>query len=563
MRLFWMCFIGLLGLSPNLFSQSAFIKRQQEDSYLIERLDILNGRVSDSLFTCLNPMTQRDVVEFMEQYKKEHDSTLSAQEKRYINNYISQYAEWSRDGVSFDASKKPVVKTLYKNKTNFLHFEKDGNLFILNPVLAYQQMVETGLTNQNLFLNVRGVEARGHLHKRIGFYTHVTEIQERGPLHHQNYVSNFEAVPGADHYRRFKVEKPGIANDYAYAAGYIDAEVMKDNIHLTFGQDRFQYGDGYRSLQLGDFGANYLFLKANTRLWKVNYQNLFMELLPQSVHYADDSLYPKKYAAMHHLSINPTKWLNIGVFESIIFSRQNAFSLNYLNPVIFYRVVELYNGSPDNANVGLNFKINPGINTVFYGQFLLDEFRLSRIRGGEKWWGNKYAFQLGAKVADPFGIKNMLVQVEGNLIRPYTYARDSVSNYTHYNQPLAHPYGANLVEASLIIRYQPKDRLYLSAKAFYNKQGRDTMSKVSFGGNPFIDYRRRSSEYGIAMFNGAPSRVIFGNVNAAYEVRENLYVDFGMNFRSEKASNPKNPTFKSLQVYTGFRLNYTRRQYDY
>lgn len=563
MRFYWVLLLALLCCAESLLAQSAFIKRQQEDSYLIDRLDILNGRVSDSLFTCLNPMTSRDVVEFMEHYKLEHDSTLSAQEKRYINNYISQYAEWSNTGISFDPSKKPVAKTLYKNKTNFLHFEKDGNLFVLNPVLAYQQMVETGITNQNLFVNVRGVEARGHLHKRIGFYTHVTEVQERGPQHHQNFVINNEAVPGADHYRRFKIEKPGVASDFAYASGYIDAEVMKDVIHVTFGQDRFQYGDGYRSLQLGDFGANYLFLKANTRIWKVNYQNLFMELLPQSVHYSDDSLYPKKYAAMHHLSINPTKWLNIGVFESIIFSRQNSFALNYLNPVIFYRVVELYNGSPDNANVGLNFKINPGIKTVFYGQFMLDEFRLSRIRGGEKWWGNKYAFQLGAKMADPFGIKNMVVQVEGNLIRPYTYARDSVSNYTHYNQALAHPYGANLVEASLIIRYQPKDKWYLSAKAFYNKQGRDTMSNVSFGGNPFIDYDKRSGEYGIGMFNGSPSRVIFGNVNAAYEVRENLYVDMGLNFRSEKASHPKNPTFSSVQVYTGFRLNYTRRQFDY
>lgn len=563
MKSYWFVLALVFVSIQSVWGQSAFIKRQQEDSYLIDRLDILNGRVSDSLFTCLNPMSSRDVVEFMERYMQEHDSTLSTQEKRYIRNYISQYAEWSNRGIGFDSSKRPVLKMLYKNKTNFLHFEKDGNLFVLNPVLAYQQMVETGLTNQNLFLNVRGLEARGHLRKRIGFYTHITEIQERGPLHHQNYVKNFEAVPGNDHYRRFKIEKPGIANDYAYASGYIDAEVMKDVIHLTFGQDRFQYGDGFRSLQLSDFGANYLFLKANTRIWKVNYQNLFMELLPQSVHYADDSLYPKKYAAMHHLSINPTKWLNIGVFESIIFARQNSFALNYLNPVIFYRAVELYNGSPDNANVGLNFKINPGIKTVFYGQFMLDEFRLSRIRGGEKWWGNKYAFQLGAKMADPFGIKNMLVQVEGNLIRPYTYSRDSVSNYTHYNQPLAHPYGANLVEASFIMRYQPKDKWYISAKAFYNKQGRDTASAVSFGGNVFKDYERRSGEYGIGMFNGYASRVLFGNINAAYEFRENLFVDFGLNYRSEKAAHPKNPTFNSVQVYTGFRLNYTRRTYDY
>ena len=30
-----------------------------------------------------------------------------------------------------------------------------------------------------------------------------------------------------------------------------------------------------------DFGNNYLFLKINTRIWKINYQNIFMELNPQ------------------------------------------------------------------------------------------------------------------------------------------------------------------------------------------------------------------------------------------------------------------------------------------
>ena len=410
---------------------------------------------------------------------------------------------------------------------------------------------------------MRGVEARGNIRKRIGFYTHFTEVQERGPLHHQHYVQQFQAVPGNDYYRPFKPEKQGIANDYAFASGYVDAEVMKDVMHVSFGQDRFHWGDGYRSLQLSDFGANYPFLRVNTRLWRVNYQNLFMELTPQSSYRPVDSLYPKKYAAMHHLSFNPTKWLNIGFFESIIFARQNHLSLNYLNPVIFYRVVELYNGSPDNANVGFNFKINTGKKAVFYGQMILDEFRFDRIRGGQKWWGNKYALQLGAKVADPFGLKNMVIQLEGNVIRPYIYARDSVSNYTHYNQPLAHPYGGNLVEASLIVRYQPSENWYLSAKAFYNKQGRDTSKTVSFGGNPFLDYDLRNSEYGIHMFNGFPVEVLFGNFNAAYALRRNFFLDLGFNYRSQQSSTPLIPTFSSVQLYTGLRLNYTRRAYDY
>ncbi len=35
-----------------------------------------------------------------------------------------------------------------------------------------------------------------------------------------------------------------------------------------------------------------------------------------------DTLLDRKYAAMHHLSMNVTKWLNIGLFEGVIFGRK-------------------------------------------------------------------------------------------------------------------------------------------------------------------------------------------------------------------------------------------------
>ena len=57
--------------------------------------------------------------------------------------------------------------------------------------------------------------------------------------------------------------------------------------------------------------------------------------------------------------------------------------------------------------------------------------------------------QLGAKYIDAFGIKNLDLQLEYNRVRPFTYShRDSVANYTHYNQPLAHPLGANFRSSS-------------------------------------------------------------------------------------------------------------------
>src|SRR5690606_14497165 len=175
------------------------------------------------------------------------------------------------------------------------------------------------------------------------FSTFLTENQERGPQFFQEHIKETRAVPGVGFYKPFKTT----AVDYFDARGYITFNAAKF-IDFQAGYDKNFIGNGYRSLFLSDWGNANLFLKINTRIWKLNYQNLFMELMPQFVK-KGDSLLDRKYAAMHHLSINVTKWLNVGFFEGVIFGRTNRFDFQYLNPLIFYRHIEGTVGSPDNA----------------------------------------------------------------------------------------------------------------------------------------------------------------------------------------------------------------------
>jgi hypothetical protein len=254
----------------------------------------------------------------------------------------------------------------------------------------------------------------------------------------------------------------------------------------------------------------------------------------------------------------------VGLYESVVHSRTDFFDFQYLNPIIFYRSVEQTKGSPDNAMIGLNFKINTHFNTVIYGQVLLDEFKFDSIKARTGWWGNKYGLQLGLKIADPFGINHLLIQPELNFIRPFTYSyKDSVAEFSHYNQSLAHPYGANLMELSLNIRYKVSKKTMLSLCSFYNKQGRDTASNVTFGGNIFSSYNNPHPETGIFLFHGYPSEVIYANLNASYEIKDNLFFDLSGGYRKEVASHPSNPTFSNLLFSAGLRLNAVRRQYDY
>ena len=543
------------------YAQSAFLHRHDESFHIVERYSLLAGRNANELHTAVNPISQKDAVSFLEKYLAQHSAELSAKEQQEIQDFLAMNSEWTEHGHVTLPSKHPFLKTLYATRNDLLHIEEKDYDLIVNPIIAYQQTVESGTQTQNEFLNTKGIEVRGNIGKRLGFYTRFTDNQERGPLHHQQYVLQRQAVPGVTYFKDINNDKT--VQDYILATGYIDADIIRQKVNLSFGNDRFQLGDGYRSLFLDDVGSNYLFLRLNTRLGKFNYQNLFMELVPQYTRGADQLL-PRKYAAIHHLSMHVTPRLNIGLFESIVFARKDHFDFSYLNPIILYRSVEQTNGSPDNAMMGMNVKISTPWKMMIYGQVLLDEFSYNQMKKKTGWWANKYGLQLGLKRTDLFGIKHLLIQPEFNLIRPFTYSyQDSVSEYSHYNQSLAHPYGANLIEMSLLLQYRMGKKWHISWKSFYNKQGRDTASTVSFGGNLFNTYTNRSNEYGIRLFNGYASTVTYSNLNIAFEYRPSLFVDFGLRYRKESSVHPANPSFSSRMVYLGFRLHMSRREYDY
>jgi hypothetical protein len=285
-----------------------------------------------------------------------------------------------------------------------------------------------------------------------------------------------------------------------------------------------------------------------------------MELMPQ-FRKSGDNLLPRKYAAMHHLSMNVTKWLNVGLFEGVIFGRQNHFDFQYLNPIIFYRHIEGTVGSPDNAVAGLDFKANVANRLQFYGQFMLDEFVLKQVRNNPTSWVNKFGIQAGVKYIDALGIKNLDLQLEMNRVRPFTYSHyDTIANYTHYNQPLAHPLGANFQEVIGIINYQPAPRWSVYARAIVYKQGLDTTGGNN-GSNIFKNYNTRLANDGFEVGSGRKATCFNGVLQVSYELRENLSLDLSLLKRNYSLAGAadQNRTF----VSAGLRLNMFRRNYDY
>ncbi|MBC7848833.1 MAG: hypothetical protein H7Y31_03815, partial [Chitinophagaceae bacterium] len=469
-------------------------------------------------------------------------------------------SEWVTGDRSSFQSKKPLWNTFYKTRANLVEVDQKDFFLALNPVFQFTGSKEAD-NEDFLFQNTKGISVRGLIAKRIGFSVYLTDNQERGPGFFQQRIDSFDAVPGAGFYKPFKTT----ATDYFDGRGSIHFNATK-YLDFQFGYDKNFIGNGYRSLFLSEYGNSYLFLKINTRIWKLNYLNLFMELNPRYVRGGGDKLFDKKYAAIHHLSFNAARWLNIGVFEAVMFGRKNNFDFTYLNPIMFLRIAEQQNGSADNAFVGFDFKANIAKRAQLYGQLLLDEFFLKEIRARNGWWANKYGLQLGGKYIDVFNIKNLDIQGEVNLVRPFTYSHgDSVSNYSHFNQPLAHPLGANFSEFIGIVRYQPHPKWTTSVRIIYWKQGIDsTAGNTNYGSNIFkLNTFRPNGDYGYEIGSGISTKGVNTQVLVSYEFLENLYIELAGTFR--KQSKPAGITSSPDATYftAGVRMNMFRREYDY
>ena len=540
------------------FSQTTFLPIGDRGNILFERLEIKARTDSSFNFSKDRPFSRKMLVGAMDHYRS-GGGKLSKVDRYNLQHFYLNNLEWVPEtGRSQYLSKKPIAKSFYKTPANLYEVHiKDFDL-IVNPVFQYTLSKESN-SDEKLFLNTRGVSIRGKISNKIGFYSYITDNQERDPSYVRQWVSDRRAVPGNGLYKNFK----GTGYDYFDARGYITFNVGK-YIDVVFGYDKNFIGNGHRSLLLSDFSANNLFLKLNTRIWKFNYQNLFMELQTATPP-AATQLIPKKYAAMHHLDIGVTKWLNIGLFEGVIFGRKDHFDFGYLNPIIFYRSIEQQNGSFDNSIIGLDLKANLPHRIQVYGQFMLDEFLLSEVKKNSGWWANKWGTQLGVKIIDAFGISNLDLQAEMNRVRPFAYSHyDSVANYTHYNQPLAHPLMAGFKEFIGIARYQPVPKLILQGKLIYYQQGRDSSSR-SFGSNIFLPNTApyRVGDYGYSIGSGWNTKVFYASFLVSYEVRENMNVDISGLFRKQETTTAP-ITSKNVSVVTvGLRWNLARREFDY
>ncbi len=352
--------------------------------------------------------------------------------------------------------------------------------------------------------------------------------------------------------------------------GYISYSPVNNKIfNFQLGRDKHFIGDGYRSVILSDFGPAYPFFRINTNIWRLQYNVWYTYMNDVSGANGIKQNYQSKFATFHYLSYNILKELNVSVFENIVWrgtdsNQVRTFDVNYLNPIIFFRPQEYSVGSPDNAFIGLNISGKILKRIKLYGQLGLDEFLLKEIRARKGWWGNKQAWQLGAKYINAFNVKGLSLQAEYNEVRPFTYSHGLTSqNYANYGMPLAHPFGANFREFLGFITYR-KNNWQISAQAMAVIIGKDSLNgKSNIGQNIFLSYTTRQSEYGNFTTQGIKTNILQSNLKFTYFIipNMNLRLELGYIQRSEK--NTIGYQLQNPYIYFGLKSSFWNSYKDF
>lgn len=537
--------------------------------HVLDRFEIKSGRLAlPQEFNTTTKAYQRNrIVAYVDSFDV---LTTNLSKQDYFNLGYLQADNFEFTNAESTKSKRKFLG-MYKHKAAALSLKDSDYTIVVNPVTFLQTGYDTRL-KRLATINNRGVEIRGNIKSKFGFYTTFSDEILVANSWVNDFYHDTKAIPGAGFLKVDGTDTTALQFNYSLATGYVVYQPNK-YFDVRFGHGKNFLGNGHRSFYMSDFSRENLFLRVNTRFWKINYTNIWG--------YMYDYVSPKQrikakrhYFATTYANINLGKKFNLGLFQTVSFQRDSnyghgrdrtLYELEYLNPIIFFKPVENGLNSPDKTILGADFKWNFARHFQLYGQTVISEFKIEELIARTGWWGNKWAMQLGLKYIDVFGVSNLDLQLETNISRPYMYTSFNAQNaYVNFNQNMAHPLGANFKEQIAILRYQPFNRLMLKATAIYAIYGNDTNGS-NWGKDIRIAYEGANAPprlKGNYIGQGIKTNLLIADLLVSVMIKHNLFFDLNATLRKTTSDMA---IFATNTIFVGgtIRWNFGERRQDF
>ncbi len=325
--------------------------------------------------------------------------------------------------------------------------------------------------------NSRGVWVKGWIGKGFSFETSLLENQILAPAYLDAIIKPLGIYPGMGRTKKFKEA----GYDFAFSSGTLLFQ-PKSWLAIQMGHGKLFVGHGYRSLLLSDNAFNYPHVRVCLQNKWLNYQITVASLMnlnrPIVFNPNSEPVFQKKNATFHVLDVHPLPWLNVSFFQGVIWRAANPqhpyFNWNTLNPIPGWAAAQYGLEGINNVLLGAQVMVKLKPQLWLYGQLMLDGLP----HPGAK-MERKTGYQLGTRYYHAFNVQNLMLVLERNQVSPFSYSSSNPQqNYTHYNQSLAHPLGANFTEWVAMVDYRWKS-LFGRVQLVQYTQGVDSIGFVS------------------------------------------------------------------------------------
>ena len=426
----------------------------------------------------LNIPLEKGMTDNIARFASDSTSHLSMQPFLESDFDLKNVPGYAKDSTKYYYKFLKIIRS-----QNLIEVNKENFKLTVNPILNFEWGLDFANQrgeekNKILTKNTRGFQIKGNITNKFSFQTSFYENQSVVPLYLDSIAREIQVYPGQG---RIKFSPNSRKLDYAFSEGSISYSPSK-HFNIQFGHGKHFIGNGYRSMLLSDAAFNYPYLKFRLNVFKnkIQYTALYaslqsLERLPLGD--SPESTFKRKSLSIHYLSYTPNKFIEIGIFESLIWKRFDdnrgtlPFNYNQINPVPIIGTAIYGFSNENNASLGANLLLKPTRKIWIYGQCLVDDLN-----------DNKMGYQVGFKFFD--AIKNLILFAEYNSAKPYTYTTNlKLQNYTHYNQSLAHPLGTGFDEIYAGANYTTKN-YFVNANFSFSKY----IDGLSNNPNPSINF---------------------------------------------------------------------------
>lgn len=430
--------------------------------------------------------------------------------------------------------------SFFSNRNKFLYtYQKGDNNFYLELIDRVQQGFELHPDNRSATLYGGGLRFHGTLFGKLGYHFSFLKGLAGGSR-------NFAEVIAPWLNTNFKwyenIEKIG---NYDFVEGYLKYAVNPTDgmdISLQLGREPISFGYGYGDkLVLSKIRNNMDFLKFNFSWGIIDFTSLHASTVGKFSTERMENY--TKYYALNRLKFKFENLFDIGVGESIVYS-DRGFDFAYLNPLNFYKMVEMDLQDRDNGTFHFDIQTKCFDNLELQATYFMDENVIWRLSELDK-YVNKTAYQIGAFWYEAFFVKNLSLIAEYTRTRPYIYTHTNPKNtYTTSMNPLGHSIGPNADEIYAKLAYNFSADLRLEVEYRRIRAGNNVVSPngniiKNVGSDPFLPWRVGIDDETAVFLDGVrtdrdlikanvhwePVRDITFDVNYYHNFQKNITID--------------------------------------